>query len=535
MDTTNLGNLLALSGASQFPTLAGTTALDMLEVKVPGFKALQRFFKTWLKIDLTSLAFVFALFGAMSSGVSVIKDLGAYMWTYVARFFVSSISVSGHDKLNEEVLNWLVDNVLPRRRPRILNAQYRQSETGDWDSYRNLATDDGDKKEKQHQRLPIFYMPAFGSIWFIYDRNVFILRRVDHYGNCRDVDYFYQAPSGQENLVVMCLGRSPEPIKRLFKTCQRYIDDRACKYVKVYEVFDEGFRISWKTPELCHRRPLETVHFDSATKDDLVADIATYHSDKCRKFYRRQGIPYRRGYLLYGPPGTGKTSLCIALASHFDVEIYFLHIPSISSDNDIRALFKGLPTQCFVVLEDIDAVGLRDSKYSGRRPKCTLSGILNALDGIGSHEGRIVLMTTNFIDKLDPALIRPGRIDKRVYLGKLAQQAAKEMFLRLFEIDEAILDTSTSCDIEKLHALADEFSNKLPAEMFTPAQVQGYLLENRGFPDAAVAGIEAWVETKVLEKRKREEERKKKKESKANKKGQESDEQPDEESSSEEG
>ncbi|KAH8161544.1 hypothetical protein CIB48_g6708 [Xylaria polymorpha] len=130
MAPNNLGSLLALSGASQFSAHAGTTALDMLEMRVPGFKVLQRFFKTWLKIDLTSLAFALALFGAMSSGVSMVKAIGASIWTYVARFFVSSISVSGQDKLNEEVLNWLVDNVLPRRQPRILNAQNGQQRCG---------------------------------------------------------------------------------------------------------------------------------------------------------------------------------------------------------------------------------------------------------------------------------------------------------------------------------------------------------------------------------------------------------------------
>ncbi|KAI0468774.1 P-loop containing nucleoside triphosphate hydrolase protein [Xylaria cf. heliscus] len=520
MATTNLRNFLALTGASQLPAIAGANALDMLEVRVPGFKVMQRFFKTWLKIDLTSLAFALALFGTMSSGMSMIKDLGAYVWTYIARFFVSSISVSGHDKLNEEVLNWLADHVLPYRQPRILNAQYQESNRpGSWNSYRNLAIKDDNKVEKRNQRLPIFYMPAFGSIWFIHDRNFFILRRVDRYGNSDAVDYFYKVSSGQESLVVMCLGRSPEPIKRLFKTCQQYIDDRAYKYVKVHEVCHDSFPMSWKTPELCQRRPLETVHFDRAMKDDLVADIATYHSDECRMFYRSRGIPYRRGYLLYGPPGTGKTSLCIALASHFDVEIYFLHIPSVSRDDDIRSLFKDLPTHCFVVLEDIDAIGLRDPAYSSSssRKKCTLSGLLNVLDGINSHEGRIILMTTNFIDRLDAALIRPGRIDKRVYLGKLGQSAAKEMFLRLFKTDEdeggstpatatntntdsSSSSSSSSGSVEKkLDAWAEEFSRRLPAEQFTPAQVQGYLLENRGLPSAAVSGVEAWAEKKALE------------------------------------
>ncbi|KAI3325627.1 P-loop containing nucleoside triphosphate hydrolase protein, partial [Xylariaceae sp. AK1471] len=354
------------------------------------------------------------------------------MWTYIARFFVSSISVSGEDKLNEEVLHWLVHHVLPRRQPRILTAQFEQSEASDF-GYRALIIDD-DMERESERRCPIFYIPAFGRTWFIHDGNVFILRRISHGGVRTDVDYFNKVPSGHEDLVVMCLGRSPEPIKRFFNTCQQFLDDQSKKYVRVHEPGHVRNCIFWKSPELRHMRPLETVHFDRAVKNGLVADIANYSSEECRTYYKARGIPYRRGYLLYGPPGTGKTSLCVALASHFSVDLYIIHLPSIETDSDLRGYFKMLPGKCFVVLEDIDAVGLnqRGSKPSMPKDGCTLSGLLNVLDGVGSHEGRIILMTTNFIERLDAALVRPGRIDKQVYLGKLQQPAAKEMFLRMF-------------------------------------------------------------------------------------------------------
>ncbi|KAI8947971.1 hypothetical protein F4801DRAFT_581831 [Xylaria longipes] len=135
-----------------------------------------------------------------------------------------------------------------------------------------------------------------------------------------------------------------------------------------------------------------------------------------------------------GSLDTTRAVMCIALASHFDVEIYFLHILSIQKDEDICILFKDLPTHCFVVLEDIDAVGLRDPGYFHRKKKCIFPGPPNVPNGIGFQGGRIILMTKNFINKLDPVLIRPGRIDKKVYPGKLGQSAAKGIFLCLFKL-----------------------------------------------------------------------------------------------------
>jgi chaperone BCS1 len=157
MSRPNKNSLLAIAGASPFNALAGTPLLDVLEARAPGFRDLHRFFKRWLKIDITTLAYVLTLFGAITSGISIIRDIGARLWTYTARFFVSTISISGQDTLNEVVLNWVIRHVLPRRQPRILAAQSEESATSLY-AYRAFAIKDDTDEVQDKPSLPISYV-----------------------------------------------------------------------------------------------------------------------------------------------------------------------------------------------------------------------------------------------------------------------------------------------------------------------------------------------------------------------------------------
>lgn len=126
-----------------------------------------------------------------------------------------------------------------------------------------------------------------------------------------------------------------------------------------------------------------------------------------------------------------------------------------------------------------------------KRNTVTLSGLLNAIDGNASAEGRLLIMTSNNPDALDSALTRPGRIDRKVYFGNMSKTAGRSIFMRLIGRSALAHDAAfTMADIEQY---ASDFASKVPADTFTPAQVQNFLQGCRGDPHKALQDIDAWV------------------------------------------
>lgn len=249
---------------------------------------------------------------------------------------------------------------------------------------------------------------------------------------------------------------------------------------------------------------------------------------------------------MHGPAGTGKTSLSMALAGLFGLELYLLHMPSVRGDMELERLFTSLPPRCIVLLEDIDAVGIKKrdrrrrnrnthgadndddddddvnvdeleiNSWAGNYSMLTLSGLLNVLDGVSSQEGRIVLMTSNYADRLDRALVRPGRIDKMIYLGNINKRSSELMFMRMYGSSAPASSPSSpstpsqeggrsSMAAGELEKLALRFGNKVEPDTFTPAQLQGYLLGHSHDPRRAVEALDEWMkeETESMEEAKR--------------------------------
>ena len=146
--------------------------------------------------------------------------------------------------------------------------------------------------------------------------------------------------------------------------------------------------------------------------------------------YIDRGIPYRRGYLMHGPPGCGKSSFVAALAGELGYDICVLNLSDSGlTDDRLSHALSTTPPTSLVLLEDIDAAFVQRSANDrgGRQSHVTFSGLLNALDGVAAGEERILFMTTNHLDRLDPALIRPGRVDVIHHIGHASRSQCHRM------------------------------------------------------------------------------------------------------------
>jgi chaperone BCS1 len=168
-------------------------------------------------------------------------------------------------------------------------------------------------------------------------------------------------------------------------------------------------------------------------KQEIVDNIADFISKEA--WYSKRGLSYKRGYLFYGSPGNGKTSLCLALAKHFNRDIQFLNLNDIEKDSNLFVSFNNIRNNSILVIEDVDAVfGTREGKS-----KISFSALLNCMDGAFSKYGIITIMTTNHADRIDDALIREGRIDMKIKIDNPEKEMVEE-YLTMFYGKEAELD-----------------------------------------------------------------------------------------------
>lgn len=239
------------------------------------------------------------------------------------------------------------------------------------------------------------------------------------------------------------------------------------------------------------RRPFDSVVLEEGLSDKILSDVREFLD--ARTWYLDRGIPYRRGYLLHGPPGTGKTSFVQALAGVLDFNIAMLSLSQYGLNDDLlNALLLNVPPRTIVLLEDADAAFTNRKQreadgYSGAN--VTYSGLLNALDGVASAEERIIFMTTNHIDRLDDALIRPGRIDMTMHLGNATEWQMARLWDRFYAEQDAdghgkrrFLERATQCGL---------------VGNVSTAALQGLFLYNKGDVEGAIAMVDQLGRTRT--------------------------------------
>ncbi|KAI3464013.1 hypothetical protein Pfo_020676 [Paulownia fortunei] len=236
-----------------------------------------------------------------------------------------------------------------------------------------------------------------------------------------------------------------------------------------------------------HPAKFETLAMEPEKKEDIIEDLLTF--TKSKDYYARIGKAWRRGYLLYGPPGTGKSTMIAAMANLLDYDVYDLELTSVRDNTELRRLLTETTAKSIIVIEDIDCsldlTGQRkkieeksadDETEKGKKKtsrkekeesgsKVTLSGLLNFIDGLWSACAgeRLIVFTTNYKDKLDPALTRRGRMDKHIELSYCKYEGFKVLAKNYLELEGHPLFQSVEELIEEVEITpADVAENLMP-------------------------------------------------------------------------
>lgn len=593
LTSTNLPSDNSTNSLTQLPA-------NLLEALIPGYSVISKFLLDVLGFDVTLVVSVFALVFGLYTAV---KFLWKHAYAHFQEYFMSFICIDSDDDIYDHAMTWLQRQRMVKTSRSLVAKTSQQSIWDLQDDDREVETFDDDvllNFSNWEAKVPPEFLPYFGNHRFFHNGRYFEFNRstkpVMHQGWAGSV---FQT---DETIQFTCIGRSTQPIKDLLRECRdQFLSKRKASTVVRRPAPKENRsrgRSVWNTVATRPSRPMDTVVLDSVQKRGLLSDINEYLHPSTPRWYANRGIPYRRGYLFAGPPGTGKSSLAWAVAGVFGLDIYCISLvePTLTEE-DLGILFTNLPRRCVVLLEDIDSAGLvkrqtleeaeaakgdhgtqggaektgaeigaeiakaiksaqhKDGKsknnHHNNNEGISLSGLLNAIDGVASHEGRVLVMTTNFPDKLDDALIRPGRIDMRIDFTLATRYQIRELFTRMYSPDclnqsttqpaqvesnadaadgslhrrkssklshmsENISPRGSKADfttppqtprsstpagdgvganqtkVEEIAYIASQFADSLPEGVFSPAEIQGFLLTRKKEPLRALNEVKLW-------------------------------------------
>lgn len=377
----------------------------------------------------------------LSGGVMMAMMYGIMAWCrslpnriidLVRRYFTIEVEIEETDECFLWLVKWLSDHRYSKERARILQVRVLR-----------------DRDNPDGLPIPVF-VPGIGSHWFFH-RGRFISLSHNREG-AGGGSHGGAAGGGSQPMSSSLFKRESYVLRVYTRNRQFVIDLFAEAFAANCPSTKEKIRIMqaaydrWHTIMYRPCRPLSSVVLAEGMAEEIETKINRFKERE--QWYLDRHIPWRFGLLLEGPPGGGKSSLAMALAAHFRLDIALLNLRSRGIDDDtLSRVIAALPKDTLLLLEDVDCI-CPTRRVSVSRPKSSvegviaiqgddekvsLAGLLNAIDGVPAGEGRVLVMTTNHPERLDSALIRPGRVDLAKHIGAPTADQVYRLTKRFFQ------------------------------------------------------------------------------------------------------
>ncbi|GAA5881401.1 hypothetical protein JCM1840_007555 [Sporobolomyces johnsonii] len=437
-------------------------------------------FRGFVQSALDSNPYFSAGFGLMALGVGaqLLRRSAVYGATIAQRRLLVSLEISSKDPAYPWFLQWMSQQSArqsqladkPLRGIEGLASRIRSHE---------LAVETKYEQRKDGSSTAEFSLvPGPGTHYFRYQNAWFQVKR-ERATNMLDLN----SGTPWETVHLTTLSRDRNLFPALLSEARQLAQQAQVGRTVIYTAWGAEWRPFGRPRE---KRLLESVVLDEGVKERVVDDVKAFMSRG--RWYSERGIPYRRGYLLYGPPGSGKSSFIQALAGSLDYNICVLNLSERGlTDDKLNHLLANAPERSIVLLEDIDAAfSMRQQTgEAGFNSNVTFSGLLNALDGVASSTSqRLLFLTTNHLEKLDPALIRPGRVDLKELIDDATPYQTAELFHRFYHDEDGI----SRDEVERLqHELVEKVEEGIrDGVRVSMAALQGHFIRNDA--KEAVAG-----------------------------------------------